>query len=635
MSTVPAARETAGFLQRLFIGRPLPTAAAPHQTIGKAVGLAVFASDALSSTAYATEEILFVLVLAGTGVLSLSIPIAGAIAVLLAIVTASYQQTIHAYPGGGGAYIVARDNLGEVPAQVAGAALLTDYILTVSVSIAAGVAQITSAYPEMFEHRIGIALVIILAMTVINLRGVKESGAAFSVPTYAFLLVAFLMLGVGFYQYITGNLGVVTGIEAGLHAATQPLTLFLILRAFSSGCAALTGVEAISNGITAFREPKSRNAAITLVWMSAILATMFLGITFLARQIDALPSHTETVISQLARTVHGSGSPLYLVTLGTTTLILIMAANTSYADFPRLAALQAADGFLPRQLTYRGSRLVFSYGILALGGLASLLLVAFRATTTALIPLYAIGVFLSFTLSQAGMAVRYGRIGRLKPGEQATTRSSTLHFDRHWRWKQVLSAFGALVTGVVMIIFAITKFAQGAWIVVFLIPALVLMFFAIHYHYTSVAAQLNITKQWSQAAVTRNRVIVPIGGVHLGAMQALRYARVLSDDITAVYVALDPAEAESIREKWFTWGNGVRLEVVDSPYRRLIEPLLEYIDQVLAVRQAHDAVTVVVPQFVPTRWWHHLLHMNTAFFLRLALINRRNVVVLDVPYHLD
>lgn len=622
-------------LHRILIGRPLPTAEAPHQTIGKAIGLAVFASDALSSTAYATEEILFVLILAGTGAFSLSLPIAIAIAVLLAIVTASYQQTIHAYPGGGGAYIVARDNLGEAPAQTAGAALLTDYILTVSVSVAAGVAQITSAYPQAYPHRVAISLAMIWIMTLVNLRGVKESGRAFALPTYFFLGMTFLTLGLGFTQYLNGTLGTVTAVEDAAHGPVQVLTLFLVLRAFSSGCAALTGVEAISNGITAFREPRSRNAGITLIWMSAMLTTIFLAITFLARRIGALPSHTETVISQLARVVHGDGSLLYLAQLGGTTLILIMAANTSYADFPRLGALHAGDGFLPRQLTYRGSRLVFSYGILALAVFSSLLIVVFQATTNALIPLYAIGVFLSFTMSQAGMAVRYQKISRLKPGEEVVTEGSVLRYDRHWRSKQLLSGFGAVMTGVVMIIFAVTKFAQGAWIVVFLIPTLVLIFFAIHHHYRSVAAQLSLTRRSTVWPIRRNRVILPIGGVHQGTMQALRYARALSDDVTGVYVALDPAEAEAVRERWFSWGDGVRLVVIESPYRRLIEPLLTYIDQVLSARQANDAVTVVVPQFVPTAWWHHLLHMNTAFFLRLALINRRNVVVLDVPYHLS
>lgn len=633
--TATSTPTTTGILRRLLIGPPLPTAAAPHQTIGKAVGLAVFASDALSSTAYATEEILFILFLAGSGALTFSIPIAVAIVILLAIVTISYEQTIHAYPNGGGAYIVARDNLGEGPAQVAGAALLTDYILTVSVSISSGVAQLTSAFPVLQPNRVLVAVLLVVGMTLVNLRGVKESGTAFSLPTYAFLGMALLTLGTGLYRYLTGTLGMVTGVEAVAPEVLQSLSLFLILRAFSSGCTALTGIEAISNGIPAFKEPRSRNAGVTLIWMSGILSTMFLGITFLSRQIGALPSHTETVISQLARTVYGSQGTPYLLMLGATTLILIMAANTSFADFPRLAALQAADGFLPKQLTYRGSRLVFSYGIIALAFFASLLIVIFQATTTALIPLYAVGVFMSFTLSQAGMAIRWRRIGALKPGEEQPTHGSVMRPDPRWRLKGIISGVGAAVTALVMVVFAVTKFSQGAWIVVILIPTLVMIFFAIHRHYRSIAAQLRLSGRRPVSLIKRNRVIIPIGGVHQGVMHALRYARALSDDVTAVYVATDPDEAEEIRGKWDRWGNGVRLVVLESPYRRLIEPLLDYIDQILAVRQQNDAVTVVVPQFVPTRWWQNLLHMNTAFFLRMALVNKRDAVVLDVPYHLN
>src|SRR5574341_749061 len=367
MSTVTEKRGFSFNLSHLLIGRPLETQALPHQRVSKKVGLAVFASDALSSTAYATEEILLILALAGAGAatLSLSLPIAGAIAVLLSFVTLSYRQTIFAYPNGGGAYIVARDNLGELPAQIAGAALLTDYILTVAVSISSGVAQITSGLPALYPFRVEIAVGVILVMMVVNLRGVKESGSIFAVPTYFFLGIMFLTLGVGAYRFLTGTLPEVTGVQM-VESVGAPLTLFLILRALSSGCTALTGIEAISNGVTAFKEPRSKNAATTLIWMSSTLIVLFLGITFLANQVGAMPSHIETVISQLARTIHGRSSVFYGLTLAGTALILLMAANTSYADFPRLAALHAGDGFLPRQLTYRGSRLVFSWGIVVL-----------------------------------------------------------------------------------------------------------------------------------------------------------------------------------------------------------------------------------------------------------------------------
>ncbi|MBF8282832.1 MAG: Amino acid permease-associated region [Anaerolineales bacterium] len=619
-------------LTSFFIGKPLPTHEMPHQTISKKVGLAVFASDALSSTAYATEAILEVLAFAGIVALGLSIPIAGAIVLLLVIVTVSYEQTIHAYPGGGGAYIVSRDNLGELPAQIAGAALLTDYILTVSVSISSGVAQITSAFPALHPLRVEIAVGLVMFMTIVNLRGVKESGVTFAVPTYFFLVVTVLTLAFAFYKYFTGSLGIVTGVTPAVAEAVQGLTLFLILRAFASGCTALTGVEAISNGIPAFQEPKSRNAGITLIWMSAILGVMFLGITFLSRQIGAQFSLTETVISQLGRTVWGNGLMWYIL-LGGTTLILIMAANTSYADFPRLGALIANDGFLPRQLTYRGSRLVFTYGIVALATLASLLIILFQAQVTALIPLYAIGVFLSFTLSQTGMAVRWLRSSRLKEGEEIVQQGGVVRYDPKWRLKLVINGLGAVVTVVVMVVFAVAKFAQGAWVIVLLVPTLVLLFFRIHHHYKDVARHLSLESFGAPPRVRRNRVLLLIGGVHSGALHALRYARSLSQDVTAVYVAADPVETEKIKDKWEQWGDGIRLVVIDSPYRRLIEPLLDYIDELAAGRQPQEMLTIVVPQFVPAHWWQRFLHMNTAQILQQALLRKSDIVVMEVPYH--
>ena len=438
-----------------LIGRPLPTADAPHQTIGKLIGLAVFASDALSSTAYATQEILFILAAAGVGAFTYAFPIAIVIVGLLAIVTLSYEQIIHAYPGGGGAYIVARDNLGELPAQVAGAALLADYILTVAVSVSAGVAQVVSAFPALFQYRVHIAVGLVLFMMVVNLRGVRESGTAFAIPSYFFLAMMSLTVFVGLIRYFTGTLGVVTDPP---HLETvrtlQGVSVFLILHAFSSGTTALTGVEAISNGITAFREPRSRNAGITLLWMSAILGTLFLGITFVSTQIGAIPSEHETVISQMARTVFDGRNAIYLAVIAATMVILIMAANTSFADFPRLGALVAADGFLPRQLTFKGSRLVFSRGIMTLAALASILIIVFRASVTALIPLYAIGVFLSFTLSQTGMARRWRKSGRLAPDETLKEAGSTVVHDPRWRVKMAVNGFGAVATALVMMIFA-------------------------------------------------------------------------------------------------------------------------------------------------------------------------------------
>lgn len=618
-----------------LIGRPLATADAPHQTIGKSVGLAVFASDALSSTAYATQEILGVLLVAGTAAFTLAFPISITIVILLAIVTISYRQTIHAYPGGGGAYIVARDNLGQLPAQVAGAALLTDYILTVAVSVSAGVAQLTSAYPSIFPYRALLAVGLVLIIMLINLRGVKESGFAFAIPTYFFLAMMFLTVITGLSEYVRGTIGIVVNPPPiSMHETTVAISLFLILHAFSNGTTALTGVEAISNGITAFKEPRSRNAGITLVWMSVILGFLFLGITFLAVPIGALPSEAETVISQLARTIYHGRGFLYLGTIAATTIILVMAANTSFADFPRLSALIAGDRYLPRQLAFRGSRLVYSWGIVALALIASVLILIFNASVTSLIPLYAIGVFLSFTLSQSGMAHRWWKIGHLKPGEEVQERGSTLQWEAGWHVKMVINGFGALCTVLVMLIFIVTKFREGAWIVLIITPTLVFIFILIHRHYQDLASKLSLEDFGVPPLVPRHRVILPISGVHRGSLQALRYARSLSNDITAVHVSIDPDETEKIKTKWETWGDGTRLVILDSPYRLLVEPLLEYIQDIEEKRQPHEKITIVVPQFVPRRRWHNLLHTQTAVFLRLALLFKPGIVITDVPYHI-
>jgi amino acid transporter len=619
-----------------LIGRPLATADAPDQTIGKLVGLAVFASDALSSTAYATQEILVMLVLAGTAAFGYAFPISIAIVALLAIVTLSYEQTIHAYPGGGGAYIVARDNLGELPAQTAGAALLTDYILTVAVSVSSGVAQITSAYPSLFDYRVEISIVFVLFIMIVNLRGVKESGVAFAIPSYFFLTMIFLTVGLGLFHHLTGTLGtVVDPPKLNVLQAAQPITLFLILRAFSSGTTALTGVEAISNGVPAFNEPRSRNAGITLMLMSAILGTLLLGITFLSVQVAAIPSEEETVISQLARTAFGGRDILYLGVIAGTAVILILAANTSFAGFPRLSALLAGDGFLPRQFTYRGSRLVYSRGIMILALVASLLIVLFSASVNALIPLYAIGVFLSFTLSQAGLARRWWKIGHLAPGQVVEEHGSTLRYEANWHSKMVINGFGAGCTAVVTLVFAATKFADGAWIVLILIPLMVVAFSVIHRHYRRLAKQLSLEDYGTPPRIARHCVILPISGVHRGTLAALHYARSISSDVTAVHVPIDPAEGEAVRRKWDVWGDGVRLVMLESPYRLFLEPLLEYIEEVAAHRQPNEVITVVVPQFVPKHWWSNLLHTQTAILLRLVLLFKPGIVVTDVPYHVE
>jgi amino acid transporter len=622
-------------ISHFLIGRPLQTADAPHQTIGKAIGLAVFSSDAMSSVAYGPQEMLMILAVAGTQALGYAFPLAMAIVVLLVILTLSYEQTIHAYPGGGGAYIVSRDNLGKIPSLVAGASLLTDYILTVSVSVSSGVAQIVSAYPILFEYRAVIAVALVMFIMLINLRGVKESGSTFAIPTYFFLVMMFVTTGFGLYRYATGSLGVVVDPPHFEVNVLHPITLFLILRAFSNGTTSLTGVEAISNGIMAFKEPRSRNAGTTLIWMSGILGTLLLGITFLAVHIGAVPSEAETVISQLARTVYNGRNFIYVATLLGTTLILVMAANTAFADFPRLSALVAIDGFLPRQLAFKGSRLVYSYGIVSLALIASGLILLFNASVSGLIPLYAIGVFLSFTLSQAGMSHRWWKIGRLKPGAELIERGSTLHQDRYWLIKMIVNGIGSLATGMVMLIFAVTKFTEGAWVVLILIPILVAVFLVIHRHYYMMANRLSLENYGEPPPyMGRHRVIVPISNVHQGTLAALRYARMLSDDITVIHVSTEPAETEKVQKKWGTWGKGTRLVIVDSPYRLFLEPLLGYIEEIIANRQQNETITIVVPQFIPSKRVFNMLHMQTADLLRKELLSKPGVVITDVPYQI-
>lgn len=621
--------------QTWLIGHPLSTADAPHQTIGRLIGLAVFSSDALSSVAYGPQEMMTILIAAGMGALQHAFPLVIAIGILLAVLTFSYEQTIHAYPGGGGAYIVARDNLGELPAQIAGAALLTDYILTVAVSISSGVAQITSAFPNLEPLRVAIAVAMILMVMTINLRGVRESGFTFAIPTYFFLIMMYLTVGIGLFRFFTGALGSVPNPpESGLDLV-QPLTLFIILRAFANGTTSLTGVEAISNGITAFKEPRSHNAGQTLIWMAGILGSLLIGVTFLFLHVHAIPSEYETMVSQLARTVYAGRGVLYLATITGTTVILIMAANTAFADFPRLSALAAGDGYLPRQMTYRGSRLVFSHGIVTLALIASALVIFFRASVSALIPLYAIGVFLSFTLSQSGMALRWWKSGRLQPEASLQERGSTLRYDSGWRHKMVINALGSFCTLIVMVIFAIFKFSEGAWIILLIIPALVIVFFSIHRHYQSLARQLSLENHMGPVSMRHNRVIMPVAGVHRGTLVALRYARSLSDDVTAVHISIDPAETCKVKAKWQLWGEGTRLVILNSPYRTFLEPLLKYIDEIDNDPTPGRIITIIVPQFVPRNRLANFLHTRTAETLHKALLNRSNIVITEVPYQVE
>ncbi len=618
-------------LKRFIIGRALKTEQAAHERLSKKTALAVFSSDALSSTAYATEEILLVLAVAAAATHGHSfahvLPISVGIAMLLAIVAISYRQTIHAYPSGGGAYIVAKENLGANAGLIAGASLLVDYVLTVSVSIAAGVAAITSAaqgtrFAWLDDHKVILCLVFIAFIALANLRGVRESGALFATPTYLFVFSFLFMIGYGLFHYWAyGGAAPVPSSEELKTAegySLQPLTILLLLGAFSNGCAALTGIEAISNGVPAFKKPEAQNAATTLVWMAVLLTTMFLGTSVMAYLYHVHPHENETVISQFARIMFtGRLGWFYYVVQAATAAILVLAANTSFADFPRLSSLLARDRFLPRQFANRGDKLVFSNGIIILAVFSGVLVVAFGGDTSRLIPLYAVGVFLSFTLSQLGMVRRW-----------QTTKSP--------RWKKsiVVNAVGAVATFVVLCVFIITKFIHGAWIVVVVIPLLVLVFRAIHNHYLDVAKQLSMDGL-EQLHPIKHSVVVPISGLHRGVITALEYAKSISRDnnLTAVYVDFDEEATAKLREKWERWGAGVKLVILPSPYRELTRPLLKYIKRI--ERQEHDdVITVVLPEFIPAKWWQHVLHNQSSLLLKGALLFRQGVIVTSVPYHL-
>ena len=604
-----------GQIKRLIVGAPIPSHLAHHERFSRVTGLAVLSSDPLSSVAYATEEILRVLTFGGLAALSLVTPIGAVIALMLATVVFSYQQTIHAYPSGGGAYIVSKENLGRLPSLVAAASLLIDYVLTVSVSIAAGVAAITSALPQWHVNPVTLCIGFVVVLMFGNLRGIRESGRLFAAPTYVFIVSMLAMIAVGAWQSLTGALHPVPPPEHPLPAGTTLLPVFMLLTAFSNGCTALTGVEAVSNGVPAFRPPESRNAAQTLIAMAVMSITMFMGITLLAHAYGIVPNDTETVVSQIARaTFGGRGWPYYLVQ-ASTMAILVLAANTAYADFPRLASILARDRFLPRQFMNQGDRLAFSNGILILSVLGGALLVVFGGDTHSLIPLYMIGVFVSFTLSQAGMVLHWWRM--------RTPR---------WRTSAAINGFGAAVTGVVLLIVATTKAAEGAWIIILMIPVLVTIFEITRRHYDHVANELTL-RGWCPERPGRHVVLVPVGGVQRAVVKALRYAQMLGDDVRAVYVEIDPAATDAVRALWPTWGQGVRLVVLDSPYRSLMEPLLEYIEQIQA-EDPHRHVTVILPEFVPRRLWQHLLHNQHALLIKGALLFKPNVVVTSVPFHL-
>jgi amino acid transporter len=600
-------------LKRLFVGTPLPTAQSRHERLGKAAGLAIFASDPLSSNAYATEAILLVLILAGSAALSYSLPIGFGIAALILIVITSYRQTIRAYPRGGGAYIVAKDNLGVFPALVAGAALLIDYVLTVAVSVTAGIEAVTSAVPTLFPYRVWLCLGAVVIITIANLRGVRESGNIFAAPTYLFVVSILSMIAWGVVGTALGRM------EEAPYEPHPPglegISLFLLLRAFSAGCTALTGVEAVSDGVPAFKSPEAHNARIVMAWLGAITVTMFLGITYLAYDFGIVPGGNETVVSKIARRVFGGGF-LYYEIQAVTMLILLLAANTAFADFPRLSFFLARDRFIPRQFATQGDRLVFSNGIVILAGVACLLVVVFQGDTQQLLPLYAIGVFISFTVSQSGMVRRWLRLK-----------------EEGWAWRIWFSLVGAGVTGIVLLTLAFTKFTEGAWIVVLLIPSLVVVFLVVHRHYDTVAAQLSL-EGLAPPPPLEGTILVLVGDLHRGVVRALQYAQSLSPNAKAVYVETDPERTRRLEERWTKWGMGTPLIVLNSPYRSLLGPLMEYIDQLQRQRGQHHVVTIVLPEFIPAKWWQQLLHNQTALLIKGQLLFHKNVVVTDVPYHL-
>jgi amino acid transporter len=613
------------FVKRIFLGRPLATTEMEHQRIPKTIGLAVFSSDAISSTAYATEEILFVVAVGASSLalgLSTLVPIGVAVAVLLAIVVSSYRQTIFAYPSGGGSYVVSRENLGENPSLIAGASLLVDYILTVAVSISAGVAAIVSipAFRDLREHRVVLGLALILLISLANLRGVKESGRLFAVPTYVYIFSVSALVLYGLYRvFVADNISpIVPGDDfIGDQLAGGTLGIFILLKGFSSGAVALTGVEAISNGVPAFRRPESKNAATTLVWMGLILGTLFMGVQVLAHHLRPYPSERQTVFSQLGVAVWGSGTVMYVLLQFATAAILTLAANTAYADFPRLSSIIARDGYLPRQLANRGDRLVFSNGVLALAVAAGILIVAFGGLTNALIPLYAVGVFLSFTLSQAGM-VRHHQKER----------------ERGYKRNVVINAVGACATFLVLLIVGGTKFTSGAWVPLVVIPLIVLLFKAIKRHYATVASGLRVDPDFKPRRMNHT-VVVLVSNVHRGVLEALAYARSLNPNhLVAVHVSSDEEDQERIQEKWDEFNIGVDLDIVYSPYRELTRPVLRYIDE-LDARYENDVVTVLIPEFVVSHWWGNLLHGQSALLLKGRLLFRKGTVVTSLPYHLE
>jgi amino acid transporter len=599
-------------LKRWLVGDPLKSTQARDERLSKTLALAIFSSNAISSVAYATEEILLVLVLAGTAAVAWSLPISLAILFLVVVLTISYRQIIYEYPEGGGAYIVARNNLGELPALTAAGALMIDYVLTVAVSVAAGIAALTSAVPSLFEHREALGLGSIIFIIIMNLRGVRESGKFFAIPTYFAIGALGVMVAIGTIQALLGQS---VSVLPEHNTAVEDLTLFLILRSFAAGCSAVTGMEVISNGVKSFRQPESQNASTTMIQMSLVLAALFMGISFMAAHHGILPKIDETIVSQLARLTFGSGALYYAIQIGTM-LLLVLAANSAFAGFPHLASILARDGYMPRQMASFGDRLVFSNGIIILGIFACFLLVIFHGDTHALIPLYAVGVFISFTLSQTGMVRRW----LTKKGP-------------HWRKNLIVNGLGAITTGIATIILATTKFTHGAWIVFLLIIILIWMFRSIHSHYKAVTEQIALTRDHRPPLPRRNIVIIPINAVNQAVIRAVDYARSRPGEIHAVMVDVDPQSTARIQIQWAQWGCGVNLLALPSPYRSVLKSLLDYVEKILE-KEPDIWVTVVIPEILPAHWWQSVLHNQRALLLKTALLFKDRVILTDVPFHL-
>ncbi len=603
----------------LIIGPALPSQEARHEQLNKVRALAAFSPDALSSIAYANQEIYLGLVVAGSTGLSLAWPIGLTITGVLTIAAISYFQTIHGYPTGGGSYIVARQNLGTRWGLVAAAALLIDYLLTAAVSLTAGVDAIASAFPVLWGHRVVVALVLLLILTLINLRGLRETGTLMAIPVYLFLFTYLPMLAYGVIRLILEGPG---NLSAVAPPAVQPLTAILVLRSFSSGCTALTGIEAISNGVPAFREPQAKNAGRTLVAMAILMGTLFIGSIGLTQYMAIISGPEETILSALARHLLGNG-PAYLIIQISTMLILTVAANTSFADFPRVAAILAGDGFLPRQLKGLGDRLVFANGIILLSAATAGLIIIFRGDTHALVPLFAIGAFLAFTMSQSGMVLHWWR-----------------EKGKYWRLKSFANGVGALATGTTLMVVGFSKFAEGAWITILVIPLIVIIFLRIHNHYEEVAQQLSLRGlPPSLKKYPSLRVVVPISGVHRGMIDAVIFARTISENVTGIYIELEPENTTHVRETWDRWFPDVPLVVLPSPYRSIVGPLLEYLDKDDQQHNDGQLAAVVLPEFIPAKWWQSLLHNQTTLLIKAALLYRRwqqgfPRVVIDVPYHL-